>query len=62
MWKEKSQAQWPWALPSHNSNPASGSWSRSGPSISISVVVPPTSAAWLAVSCVSLAKVPMHGR
>ena len=47
MWKVKSQAEMPSALESQRSSVASGSSVRLGQHISMSVVVPPTSAARL---------------
>ena len=47
MWNVKSQAEMPSALESHRSKPSSGSSCRLGQHISMSVVVPPTSAARL---------------
>ena len=45
MWNEKSQADFPTAWLIQSSNAASASSFRAGQHISISVVVPPTSAA-----------------
>ena len=49
MWKLKSQALVPFALPNHSSNASIGRSLRAGHTISIKVVVPPINAARLAV-------------
>ena len=50
MWKVKSHADFPTACDIHSSKPASASSARDGQHISMSVVVPPTSAARLPLS------------